>query len=452
MAGDTLRGIGKKELAESIDPPPERSTEPPGPAAVPEELGPTAAIPEAPLAAAEASPGLSPGLPVVTVVEPAQDAEARPLRSLDDLPSDRTGRPAAATEAPVDDAAPLTSTSSTPRSGPNRVSFGTMIGHEMHSVQVRIAAAAMAAEGDPALRGTAHGHDVHLAASPGMNAEHESAPLSAPAPVPMSSAAPHGNATSPAGAPVAGHHHASSTSHDDHNAFSGGDHTFFETDPVNDEYEPESTRAPIYRRLAVSGAVFAVVVVVVVAWIHSHSTGEEPASTAVKTLTAPARAAPPPAAARREVPPTSTIPSSMPEPIPQPANVAKAPPPAALPLPAHENKVAASPTPVTVVREPKPSPPPHAAAREVPRDSRERKPPVAAATPPRAPTPPPPPRAAPPAPKVTPPPAARASKPEPARPVAHTAAPAAPAKGQKSPAARGKQKYDPDGTLPLSFD
>ena len=135
---------------------------------------------------------------------------------------------------------------------------------------------------------------------------------------------------------------------DSQNEFSGGDHSFFDTAPINDEYEPENPRGRLYTRLAVSGAVVAVVAVVVVAWANSHgASGEEPAPVEVKSqpaMTAPAPvrtavAAPPPArpaasisspappAARpAEVPPTSTIPSSMPERIavttapPRPAN------------------------------------------------------------------------------------------------------------------------------------
>src|SRR4051812_34260745 len=111
MAGDTLRGIGKKELAESIEnaAPPERSTEPNG-AVAPTEAAPPPAV-------------------------EAAEAEARPLRSLDELPSERTGAPDPMPAAPVpaavtqtvvvDDAVPLPATPSTPRSGPNRVSFGT---------------------------------------------------------------------------------------------------------------------------------------------------------------------------------------------------------------------------------------------------------------------------------------------------------------------------------------
>src|SRR5882724_10875834 len=69
MAGDTLRGIGKKEIAEALETPPESSTEPEG-------TGQTR--------------------------ETAADIdieEARPVRSLDDLPSDRTGRPGAESPA-----------------------------------------------------------------------------------------------------------------------------------------------------------------------------------------------------------------------------------------------------------------------------------------------------------------------------------------------------------------
>src|SRR5581483_3135055 len=141
MAGDTLRGIGKKAIAEALE--------------------------AADAAARTTEPNGTTGTP-----QAVADFEARPVRSLDELPSEPTGHPVnhsgthaassittattlvqdasgitqdlvppSASATPVDDAAPLTSGSTTPRSGPNRVSFGTMIGHEMHGVQARVAAA-----------------------------------------------------------------------------------------------------------------------------------------------------------------------------------------------------------------------------------------------------------------------------------------------------------------------
>ena len=65
MAGDTLRGIGRKAIAEAIE---------------------AAAAAER---AAESN-GTAPGSAVTLV----NDAQARPERSLDELPSERTGYPA----------------------------------------------------------------------------------------------------------------------------------------------------------------------------------------------------------------------------------------------------------------------------------------------------------------------------------------------------------------------
>src|SRR5581483_1128062 len=138
------------------------------------------------------------------------------------------------------------------------------------------------------------------------------------------------------------------------NEFSGGDHRFFDTAPINDEYEPENPRGRLYTRLAVSGAVVAVVSVIVVAWVNSHGApSEEPPPVAVKaqpavSVPAPARtaiAAPVPArpvaAPPRpaEPPPTTTIPSSVPERIavttapPHPAKAPSLAPPAPAPPP-----------------------------------------------------------------------------------------------------------------------
>ncbi len=508
MAGDTLRGIGKKQIAEALE------------------------------AASAAEHAIEPN---GTAPAAAFDTQARPERSLDDLPSERTGHPShgdaahgdaahgdaahghaahghaangahagavmeistattvvqdAAAVVPVapesgpdaaiaatttaDDAVPLTS-SATPRSGPNRVSFGTMIGHEMHAVQTRVAVT----DGDASLRGTAHGRDVHLPAHPSMTVEPETAPAATSSPS-LGIPAPH--AEPPVSSTTSSDKFA--PARDSLNEFSGGDHSFFDTAPVNDEYEPENPRGRLYTRLAVSAAVVAVVSVVVVAWVNSHASSEEhpievksqPAVTApvpVRTaVAAPAPVRPPaPPAHVQEAPPTSTIPSSMPEriavttppprpakapslappapaPPPRPAPVAVAakpapiaapaprPAPVAAPAPTPKTApVAAAPAPVRELRTPPPAPP-------------QKKPTAVAAAAPRPPAPPPPRAAAPPPP---PPPAARptppvakAPRPEsaPARPVAKST----PTRPAKASPARGKQKYDPDGTLPLSFE
>ncbi len=472
MAGDTLRGIGKKAIAEALEAAAaaEHATEPNG----------TTGAPQA-----------------------AADFEARPDRSLDELPSERTGHPvnhsgphgdssittattlvqdasgapiSAAPPAEVDDAAPLTSIS-TPRSGPNRVSFGTMLGHEMHAVQARVAAAV--SEVDAALRGTAHGRDVHLPAHPAMAVEPETVAASTSSPslgIPAPHVQPAASPSSPSFAPV----------RDPLTEFSGGEHSFFDTAPVSDEYEPENPRGRLYTRLAVSGAVVAVVSVVVVAWINSHGSTEEPpiqvkAQPAV-TAPAPAVAVTPPRpiappARLAEVPPTSTIPTSMPERIavsvPPPPRPAKAPalaPPAPAPAPRPAPIAAAPSKPAPVASAPpKPAPiaapapalkPASVAAAAAPvRELRtppappQKKPTAAATTAPRAPAPPPPRAAAPtppPATRPAPPPVAKAPRTEsvPARPVAKASPPARPSKAST----HAKPKYDPDGTLPLSFE
>jgi len=269
MAGDTLRGIGRKAIAEAIE---------------------AAAAAER---AAETN-GTAPASAVTLV----NDAQARPERSLDELPSERTGYPAetpagspaayptnhagpdtaaampiteattlvadapsvatlpgtstltTATTTMVDDAAPLSSSSLESRSGPNRVSFGTMLGHEMHGVQARVAVAV--AEAEAGIRGTAHGRDVHLAAAhPAMAVEPQVVPDAATSS--PSLGVPATAQAEPAAASTSSAKFA--PPRDSLNEFSGGDHNFFATEPVNDEYEPENPRGRLYTRLAVSGFV-----------------------------------------------------------------------------------------------------------------------------------------------------------------------------------------------------
>jgi hypothetical protein len=422
-----------------------------------------------------------------------------------------------ATTTMVDDAAPLSSSSLESRSGPNRVSFGTMLGHEMHGVQARVAVAV--AEAEAGIRGTAHGRDVHLAAAhPAMAVEPQVVPDAATSS--RSLGVPATAQAEPAAASTSSAKFA--PARDSLNEFSGGDHNFFATEPVNDEYEPENPRGRLYTRLAVSGAVVAVVSVVVVAWVNSHgSSGEERPPIEVKsqpavTAPAPVRTAvapPAPPVRAAEVPPTSTIPSSMPEriavttppPPPHPAKAtaaapslappAPAPPPRAAPVaaaaakPAPVAAPAPRPAPVAAAAAPKlapvaaaalaPKPAPVAAA-PAPKPAPAAAPPAAAPKP--APvaaaaapvrelrTPPPPPKkpaavataAAHPAATAAPRAATPAPPPAPAArpavsvakaptPPSHPVAKSTPARASKPPA-RTKQKYDPDGTLPLSFE
>ena len=508
MAGDTLRGIGKKAIAEALEAAAaaEHATETNGTApASAFALGDNQGRPERSLdeLPSERTGNHPPGdptvaatnhtgndalaeMPITTAPTLVQDAPA-PTPGAATLPGASTAINAAVTM--VDDAAPLGSSSSAPRSGPNRVSFGTMIGHEVHAVHARVA------DAESAVRGTAHGHDVHLPGHPAMGMEAEIAPGVAPAPSVRGLPVSHGEPASALAEYLA-------PARDSQNEFSGGDHSFFDTAPINDEYEPENPRGRLYTRLAVSGAVVAVVAVVVVAWANSRGAREEPpvevkaqpvvavpVRTAVATP-APARPAPP------QEPPTSTIPSSMPEriavttPPPHPAKAPSLAPPAPAPAarPAVPVAAAAKSAGVAVSAAPLPKPAP-AAAPPAPVAAAASKPAsvtaaVAAAPKASAPvaaapaavrelrTPPPPPQkkpaavaAAAPHPTATSTPHAAASAPTPpsaprpaptvakvpqsapSRPVAKST----PARASKAPA-RGKQKYDPDGTLPLSFE
>jgi len=571
MAGDTLRGIGKKQIAEALESPPEsapeRTTE--GDESVQtrdaaadidiEEGRPVRSLDELPsdgtaaqIAAARpvdhnavtmlggltgAPVPIAPDIAPDVGPELAPDVGPELARGIapelaPDIPPELAAAlgPVAASPTPVsaDDAVPLGTTPST-RSGPNRVSFGTMIGHEMHAVQARVAAAI--AEADSNARGTAHGRDVHLPASPGMAAANPE-PVALAVPIASAGEAPAAiTGTSPGSAAVAAslgresfregaRESGTSGSHDALNEFSGGDHSFFETAPVNDEYEPENPRGRLYTRLAISGAVLAMVSVVVVAWVNSHgSSSEEPPPVEIKTAKAPAprpvapvahpavppqapAPAPAPVAAApvrsdkglKEPPPTSTIPSSMPEVIPPPPVAAPAPvrianaapagapserkAPSIAPPPATRDErkpsagsssASASAAPARQEKDLKPDqkvqkpavtaavPAPAKPAAEPAAAARDKKPAAVAAKPAEAPHPAAShpreaARPAAPAPKVASSPAARAPRPEtPARPVAKPAAPSAP-RAQKGPPARGKNKYDPDGTLPLSFD
>ncbi|HET6147599.1 MAG TPA: hypothetical protein VFH68_08700 [Polyangia bacterium] len=558
MAGDTLRGIGKKEIAEALESSPEavpeRATESNGSVQardatadidieegrpvrsldqLPSErtgrpgvadvagvahvagvagvdpavtmLGGLAApVPIAPDIAPDVAPDLAPG------PAPALTRELAPS-PLADLPAELVGelpyQATTATPVQVDDAVPL-GTRPTPRSGPNRVSFGTVIGHEMHAVQARVAAAL--AEADSSARGTAHGRDVHLPASPGMTVNPEPVALAVSIPAVEALAAISG--TSPGSAAVAApivREPAATSSRDALNEFSGGDHSFFEAAPVNDEYEPENPRGRLYTRLAIAGAVLAVVSVVVVAWVNSHGGGEEPPPIEIKTAArppgprpvvpatrppvapvapvSPPAPAPAPVAAAparsKEPPPTSTIPSSIPDVVPPPPVAATPPAPVRIakaasrvavsepkapavapPAAAREDRKPAPPSassaPASAGRDQKPAVTPAKAADEpAPTLARDKKPAAVATRPAEAAhVPPPHPRevAHPPAPapatKVASSPAARAPRPEtPARPIAKPATPS-PARAQRGIPVRGKGKYDPDGTLPLSFD
>jgi hypothetical protein len=435
MAGTTLRGIGEEASAEDPEPAAERATAPLG------SLG----TPEAALGAA---------------ASPAPTSE-RKLRSLDDLPGERTGRVGMPDAAP----SPSSSSTSTPATAgqtpapgtrdPSRVAYGTMIGHDIHHLQARLATPA---EPEVGGRETSLGHDVHLPAVLGDgHAAAVSEPVAAP-PIAAPGAPPADGISLPVLA-------ASGSA--EPIDFSGGDHSFFDTEPLNDEYEPENPRGKLYTRLAVAGAVVAMVLVVVIAWVRSHSS-EDSANNAEPAVTAPAVAKPrepapvPTPSARNLEPPTSTIPSSIPSALPAPSvpELPVAAPPSPPPPPPARVRMRE----VAKVEPPKPQPPkaeaakaaePKSAASKITAAKIAAPAPAAAAVPRRSVAPaerPPAPAAAPVAKAVTP--TVRPVKREPPAPARDAVKPpaAAAAKPSKPAGKHGKTKYDPDGTLPLSFD
>jgi hypothetical protein len=248
MAGTTLRGIGDEESDEK-----DTSSQSESDAQSPAKPG----------GKVEDDRQIAGSGP--TVVDNAKVAEGlRRLRSLDELPGAQTGLtkplPAAVESLPV----------VAPPSDSDRVSFGTMLGHELHHVE-------LPPETNRSLRGTVLGHDVHLAEQ--LSGHEVSREASREA-----------TGDGSGGVPEA-------------TAFSGGDHTFFDTEPVNNEFEPERPPRRLAAPLAVGGALLALVLVVVIAWVRSSP--EKSDVPAPEPKTAQAAHAP-----RTPEPPTSTIPSS----------------------------------------------------------------------------------------------------------------------------------------------
>jgi hypothetical protein len=206
-----------------------------------------------------------------------------------------------------------------------------------------------------------------------------------------------------------------------HTDFSHGDSHFFDSDPVNNEFEPENPRSKIMVRGAIFVAVVSVFVVAAIAWVRVRKPDTPPPIEAHVTPPAPpapsaldnpngAPAVAPSAPAAGEVPPSTAAPAAAataPAAGPAPAAAAPPPPVAAVPeaVPEEEARSAVAPTP--------PPEPPRAHARR-------REPPVLPAPKPSAPQ--------------------------------HAARPAAPPHETSKPAATGKRAKDedPDGTLPLS--
>jgi hypothetical protein len=198
--------------------------------------------------------------------------------------------------------------------------------------------------------------------------------------------------------------------------FSHGDSRFFDSQPPNDEYEPEHPRSKVMVRGAIFVAVVAVFVVAAVAWVRFHRAETPPP---VEAHAAPAVAPPSaadnsgspglaPAAAPTEAQPTAAEPTAAPAPT-EPAAVAPPPPPPVAAAP--EADVTAA------VAEPAPAPPARPKARR--RD-----------------------------PGALPAPAPRPVVPAAPRVVAR---PVAPPHETKSPVPGKRTKdEDPDGTLPLT--
>jgi hypothetical protein len=230
---------------------------------------------------------------------------------------------------------------------------------------------------DDRLKGTLLGHDLHLPDLPALPPEEkrsaEIRPVASPSTVSVSPAA-----LVPEPMPT---------------AFAQGDSHFFDSEPINNEYEPEQRSNKMLVRGAIAFAAAAVAVVVIVA-----ATRHKDDSAPVEAQTSSSAPAPAPAAAAE--PPAA----AAPEPAPA---VAPAPTPAVAPAPARPPIAAA---PAEEVRPAVAAPAAHAAR-----------------------------------PKHSSAPAAKPAA------VAHAARPAVAHDNPKPvPAAKRGKDEDPDGTLPLT--
>jgi hypothetical protein len=245
---------------------------------------------------------------------------------------------------------------------------------------------------DDRMKGTLLGHGLHLPDLPPTPPEESRAaeirPVAAPTPRALVVSSP---------AAVA-------------NDFSRGDSHFFDSEPINNEYEPENRRGKVLTRAAIFLAVVSVFVVVAIAWVRGHAPESGPVE---------AHMPPPPAPSALDNPSAPAPAPAVAAPTPTAAEPAPSGAPAAAPA-------AAAPAAV-------PPPPPVAAAPA------EAEHPAAAEAPPSA------------------PPVAKtrhheAQAEHAPRPIAvHAARPAAPPHEPK-PATAGKRgkDEDPDGTLPLT--
>jgi hypothetical protein len=210
--------------------------------------------------------------------------------------------------------------------------------------------------------------------------------------------------------------------------FSHGDAHFFDSQPANNEYEPENQRSKLMMRGAIFVAVVSVFVVAAIAWVRSHKAESPPpvevqmpqAPPAPPTAAAPDnQAAPAPAAPAPTEPPAAAAPAAV---IPRPAAIAA---PIAAPV--------APPVADAPPEEPKPAVLEATPRVPSPRGKPHRREVVATPTPSPA-------AATPPVSKTTSPSSPHAARPgEPARETKPTV-----------PGKRGKTEEDPDGTLPLS--
>jgi hypothetical protein len=211
--------------------------------------------------------------------------------------------------------------------------------------------------------------------------------------------------------------------------FSPGDSSFFEDEPLNTEFEPETPRSKLMAQGTIAVAGLLVVAVVIFAWVRVRSSDAPAPAPAQDNAGLPVPPSVPPPAPAAVAPPE---PAAAAAPSPAPA----APEPAALPPP---------PPPVFPEEEPARAAvaaPPHAHTRHVSAPAPHPAPSpshAASSTSPRAPAAP---RAAASTAPIAPPHAAASTAP--IAPLhAHETKPSAPGK-------RGKSDEDPDGTLPLT--
>ena len=252
MAGKTLRGIGEDESGEH-----EVAADESDSARHTDKSAPSRVTDRLPLSTLYSGPTIDYSAPVFSSpVDEDKVAEGlKKLRSLDEplgsipgsMPTLRDGVPVVTdgptTPAPAAAARPALSAAELIRS------HGTALGH---ALSVPGAGQGLATVGlDDRLRGTIMGHSLHLPDLPepagdGRSAEVRSIALIDPA------------------APVASETDGSAD-------FSHGDSSFFDSQPVNDELEPEAqSRGTMVARGAVVVAIISIFVVAAVAWVKVH--------------------------------------------------------------------------------------------------------------------------------------------------------------------------------------